>query len=55
MPDSRLHPVCRACHRSLPRAASRCPWCKFPATVRFENPWSARGPRTMHPPRSRGL
>lgn len=21
---------CRACNRNLPRAASRCPWCKTP-------------------------
>ena len=22
--------VCRICNRNLPRAASRCPWCKTP-------------------------
>ena len=27
---SRSRPSCRVCNRNLPRAASRCPWCKTP-------------------------
>ena len=27
---SLIRPVCRACNRTLPRAASRCPWCRTP-------------------------
>jgi len=27
---SPARPFCRACNRNLPRAASRCPWCRTP-------------------------
>ncbi len=30
---SPTRPFCRACNRNLPRAASRCPWCKTPSRL----------------------
>lgn len=33
MPFFRSRPICVTCDRHLPRAASRCPWCKKPVLV----------------------
>jgi len=45
---SRSRLVCRACNRILPRAASRCPWCKALLTHHHnQQPWLACGPRRV--------
>lgn len=48
MSVSRFRLICRSCNRNLPRAASRCPWCKAPLTQHHnQQPWFAHGPRQV--------
>lgn len=39
--------ICHTCNRNLPRAASRCPWCKMPLT-----PSQSQYPSFVHGPHS---